>query len=308
MSLAASTRSLQESLGAPPNLPLFDRQMVGEPVAAGPAAHAMVKRRTDTLKPHPSLAKHNYLPKIARLQEIERIPDATFVEPLVITVDGVIIDGHARWLSARHFHVAILPCIVVDLTEAEALQRILQTHRRTQWLNQFCRIRLALDLELWFGEQAKENQRLGGQNRGLSKLTEDRRFDCRGRIAGVAGACTGNVTKVKQLLSPACAPQLIGALVCGEISIHAAWELRKLTVSEQQSALRNRQERKSRQKRLRALVARLPSSARNDSSKVRDLIGCLGRLKGVPDDGKLGAQIDELVGSLEEKFLPTGSP
>jgi hypothetical protein len=306
MTTAAASPHSGTGAALPP-LPLFDQACSSGSSKTGTAAELTPRRRTEELRPHPSVARHNYLPKVARLQAIERIPDATFVEPLLITPDGVIIDGHARWLSAQHHRVAELPCIVLDLTEEEALQRILQTHRRTEWLNAFCRIRLALDLEPWFREQAKENQRCGGQNKAASKLTKDKRIDCRGRIGAVAGVSTGNVTKVKQLLSPACARQLIDALVCGEMSIHAAWKLRTLTISEQQSSLRNRRERKSRQRRLRALVARLPPSAKEETSQVRDLIRCLGGLKGISDDSELGAQIDQVIALLEEKFPPAGS-
>ena len=293
--------------GQAPQQVLFAANPVASPDAEADAVDGVVKRRTDSLKPHPSLARRNFLPRIERLREIERLPDATFIEPLLITSEGLIIDGHARWLSAQHLRVTELPCIVIELTVQEALQRILQTHHRTQWLNAFCRIQLALDLEPWFREQARANQSFGGQRKASSKLTEDGRLDCRRRIAAVAGVSTGNVTKVKQLLSPACATQLMQALACGEVSIHAAWKLRNLSISDQKYELRNGLYKKRRQRRLRQLAARLPSRTDADSSKVRDFIACLRGLRTISGMDSVWTQIDDLISALEEKFPSAGT-
>jgi hypothetical protein len=63
-------------------------------------------------------------------------------------------------------------------------------------------------------------------------LTEDRRIDCRKQIATLADQSTGNVTKVKQILDSPRALRLIEAFRLGEIRIHRAWTLRKLSSSE----------------------------------------------------------------------------
>jgi hypothetical protein len=98
-----------------------------------PSVDRIVMRRTDSLNPHPSLADRGLLPSIERLQQLEKHPHALFKDPLLITKGSIIVDGHARWLSARHLQVMTLPCIECDLSEQEALERILQTQRHTQW-------------------------------------------------------------------------------------------------------------------------------------------------------------------------------
>lgn len=144
-----------------------------------------------------------------------------FREPLLITQDRTILDGYARWKLARQRGQLTLHCIKYDLPEAEALYWLLQKHRRSSGLNAFSRILLAQELEPWLKEQARSNQRVGGQNRGSSKLTEADKLDVRSRIADAAGASAGNVSKVRQLTMHA-SPLLLQALREGEVSIHRA--------------------------------------------------------------------------------------
>jgi len=70
--------------------------------------------------------------------------------------------------------------------------------------------------------RAHANQRHGGLRKGSSNLTEAERLDVRSEIAAAAGVSTGNVNKVKQILTDA-RPELIQALRIGEVSIHRAW-------------------------------------------------------------------------------------
>jgi hypothetical protein len=140
----------------------------------------------------------------------------------MITQDRTILDGYGRLELARRRGRAALPCIAYELTESEALHWLLQKHRRSNGLNDFSRILLALELEPWFKEKARSNQRAGGQNKGSSKLTEAGRLDVRSEIAAAAGVSVGNVTKVKQLKVAATA-EVLQALRSREISIHRAW-------------------------------------------------------------------------------------
>jgi hypothetical protein len=80
---------------------------------------------------------------------------------------------------------------------------------------------LALDLESLFQEKARSNQRLGGQYKGSSNLTETDKLDVRSQIAAAAGVSVGNVSKVKQL-EAAAHSELLQALHSGEVSIHRA--------------------------------------------------------------------------------------
>ena len=167
----------------------------GGPLGTG----QLVTCRLDELRPHSSYVRHHLTVSASRLSALAERGDRAFVEPLMITRDRTILDGYGRWELARLQGRATLPCIEFDLTESEALQWLIQKHRRSNGLNDFSRILLALELEPWFRENARSNQRAGGQNKGSSNLTEASRLDVRSEIARAAGVSVGNVSKVKQL-------------------------------------------------------------------------------------------------------------
>ena len=134
-----------------------------------------------------------------------------------------------------------MECIEHHVSEDEALLWLLEKHRRPDGLNAYCRILLALELEPWFKARARSNQSLGGQKKGSSNLTEADRLDVRTEIARAAGACTGNVTKVKRLVCSA-HPDVQEALRSGSLSIHRAcgWLKKPETQLDQLAAHQNR--------------------------------------------------------------------
>lgn len=268
----------------------------------GEVVPRIVMRGTDTLKPHPSLLKQNLWPTNARLLALEKLGEVIFEQPLLITQENLIVDGYGRWRIACHQKRDTMLCQVCQLTEQEALQRILQTHCRPEWLNAFSRVQLALDLEPWFQKKARTNQSNGGREKGSSNLTEDRRLDCRKQIATLAGVSTGNVTKVKQILDSAGALQLIDALRSGEISIHRGWTLSKLSTREQESALGSRRAKQRRSERLSKLLARHVLKSDPAYAQLHCLARCLAGLKNLPSTTSIGKQIDELITALEQEF------
>jgi len=210
--------------------------------------------------------------------------DLAFQDPLLITRDRLILDGYARWELARKQGRPTLPCIEYDLTEAEALHCLLQRHRRSTGLNDFCRILLALDLEPLLKEKARANQQSGGLGKGLSKLTEASRVNVRSEIAAVAGVSVGNVAKVKDLKMTA-DPELQRALRDREISIHQAWLWRKLAPERQREELRLYRARKGIREYARARAFR---HRRKSSPTVLDVGDLLKRLSGL-ESSELGS-------------------
>lgn len=283
---------------------LFGALEVEPPEVSEQAAPRLVIRATDTLKPHPSLLKQNLWPTNERLLKLAGYGNAIFEQPLLITHKNLIVDGYARWRIARHQQRDTMLCQVCQLTEQEALQRILQSHRRPEWLNAFSRVQLALDLEPWFRERARANQSAGGKEKVSSKLTEDRRLDCRKQIATIAGVSTGNVTKVKQIVDSAGALQLIEALRSREISIHLAWTLSKLSIREQEADLGSRRSKRRRGERLRKLLARHVPKSNAAYAQLHSLARCLTGLKNLPGMASIGKQIDGLIAALEHEFTP----
>lgn len=294
-------------LQAMPHEPAAQQSLFGAPDVAPPdmseqAAPRIVMRATDTLKPHPSLLKQHLWPTNERLLKLAEYGNALFEQPLLITHENLIVDGYARWRIARQQQRDTILCQVCQLTEKEALQRILQTHRRPEWLNAFSRVQLALDLEPWFREKARANQSAGGKEKVSSKLTEDRRIDCRKQIATLADVSTGNVTKVKQILDSAGAAQLIEVLRPGEISIHRAWTLHKLSARERESALGYKKFKKRSGERIRKLLAKHIPKSDPKIGSLRRFGHFLKELKSTPWMGTYWKQIDDLITVIEHEF------
>ena len=115
------------------------------------------------------------------------------------------------------------------MSESEALQNLLQRHRRSSGLNDFHPYTAWLwNSNLCLKAKGRAKQQAGGQNKGSSILTEAARLDVRKEIARIAGVSVGNVTKVKQLTTTAHS-DIIKALREKELSIHRAWLWSKLS-------------------------------------------------------------------------------
>jgi hypothetical protein len=196
----------------------------------------LVTCRVEELRPHASYERHRFAISPSRLSALAEQGEFAFRDPLIITGNRTIIDGYCRRDLARRQGRTTVTCIECDLTDEEALYWLIHRHRRVDGLNAFCRILLALDLELWFREQARVNQSAGGRSKGSSKLTEAERVDVRSETAAAAGVSLGNVTKVKQVMATACT-ELQDALRGGEVSIHRAWLWREMSSENQRRAL-----------------------------------------------------------------------
>lgn len=222
------------------------------------------------LRRHPSYVRHNLAVQAVKLSTLEGLGEVAF-RPLVITRDRLIIDGYARWELAKRQGRPALQCIEYDLTPEESLQWLIQTHRRSEGLNDFLRIELALDLEPSFRKKAKLNQQAGGKGKGLSTLTGAEQVDSRREIARVAGVSSGNVRKVRRVLAEAC-PSLKEAARTREISINRAEKWSQRTQAEQLELLRHLRIERTLRKKARQIVARhvsevLPSSASGSTFK-----------------------------------------
>jgi hypothetical protein len=188
------------------------------------------------LRPHPSYDRHGLSVSACKLASLRARGEQAFLEHIPITRDRIIIDGYTHWELAKELKHPILHCIEYDLAETEALEWLLQKHRRSNGLNDYSRIMLALDLEPELTEKARINKQIGGQQKGLSNLTKADQRHVRSEIAKAAGVSAGNVTKVKQL-NETCVPEIVAALRDKEISIHWAWKLRNETPEDQADAL-----------------------------------------------------------------------
>jgi hypothetical protein len=190
-------------------------------------------RSVEELRKHPAYTEIQLTVSPAQLAEIKRLGELAFKDPLLVTREGVIIDGYARKEYADRLGISTLACVELDIGEEEALRMILSKHRRSPGWNDYNRIRMAARLRDVIRIQARSNQQAGGHFKGSSKLTE---ANVRKEIAAAAGVCEGNVTKVDQLRDSD--PDVLNALASGEIRIHRAWLWRGLTSQQQYQELR----------------------------------------------------------------------
>ena len=214
----------------------------------------LVYRPPDELRPHPT-----YLEICGPISESEVHQTssqlATLVEPLLITIDGLILDGHTQWTEALQLNRSTLACIEYEFGKEEALRFILEKNRRTNRLNDFCRILLALELEPHLRDRARQRQQQGGTVKLSSTLTKADAIDVRAEIARAAGVGAGNVTKVKQLLETVTA-EVRQALRRQEISIHRAWQWRRMGPEKQNQQLWQYRQRKDIRHTVRNLILR----------------------------------------------------
>jgi len=124
------------------------------------------------LRAHGSYARHGLAVPADKLSVVRARGELAFLEPITITHERTIIDGYARWQLAKELKLPFLHCIEYELAETEALEWLLQKHCRSNGLNDYSRIMLALDLEPELTEKARTNKQIGGQHKGWSNLTK----------------------------------------------------------------------------------------------------------------------------------------
>jgi hypothetical protein len=192
-----------------------------------------VIRPIDWFKKHPVYVELQLAVSAAQLATLKRAGMLALKDPLLVTREGIIIDGYARKEYAVGLGISTLPCVEFDIGEDAALRMLLNKHRRSPGWNDYNRIRMGSRLKDFFRARARANQQAGGHFKGSSKLTE---ASVRKAIADAAGVSEGNIAKVDQLLnSPS---EILDALASGEIRIHRAWLWRGLNAQQQQEELR----------------------------------------------------------------------
>ncbi len=251
------------------------------------------------LRPHPSYAKHGLTVPACKLAALRGRGELAFAEFVTITRDRTIIDGYARWELAKQLRRPILHCVEYELSEAEALKWLLEKHRRSDGLNAFSRIMLALDLEPDFTEKARANKQVGGQHKGWSNLTKAEQVHVRSKIAKAAAVSTGNVTKVKQF-KDTCVPEFKDALYNDEISIHWAWKLRNAGSEDQLDALGRLCFQEGLMTEIRQRAAR---RRKRGVSRVQNADEILSRLKELGGEELKAVRVTVLKGLEPEVFI-----
>src|ERR1035438_2328893 len=107
----------------------------------------LVVLQVGELCPHPSYIRHQLSASASHLSALAARGDLAFREPIVVTRNGFIIDGYARWELARRQGRHTILCLEYELSEEDALRWLIQSHRPSRGFSGYCRSLLALDLE-----------------------------------------------------------------------------------------------------------------------------------------------------------------
>jgi len=147
----------------------------------------LVERQVRELRPHPAVTRHRIQPSVRKVSSLAERGETAFRDPLVVTRNNYIIDGHARWHLALITKRETVNCMELQISDEEALVSLLQNQGQSHALNGFLRAVLALELEPWLKAKAKVNQQIGGQLKGSSNLTEADRIEADLPTSAVSG-------------------------------------------------------------------------------------------------------------------------
>lgn len=194
-------------------------------------------------------------------------------ETVFVTREGLIVAGFGRWQLACARNETKLRCFQVQLSPEEALVFTLRHHQpRRGWIA-FIRICVALSLEPWLKQRARQNMRTGGQLKGLTNLSNADRVDVRRQIATLGGTGTGNVNKVKAILRDA-HPHIISALENDLLSIHRAWKWCKLPKAQQKLEFSRFEDTRNERKILQACICASAKPCSNSLEIIAALQDC----------------------------------
>jgi len=208
------------------------------PAALSRSEWRPVVRSPEQLRLHPAMKELGRTGVIDELNDAARLKGHSVPEQVLITTNGTILAGfgHLRLAMLEGWHE--INCIEYPFSEDQALQFILTHHQTRRGWNDFVRICLALKLEPYFQQRARDNMRAGGKYKGLANLPEAQHIDVREEIARFAGVGDRNISNVKTILQTA-HPRLIEALTDGRLRINRAVPWCKLPKAQQVEQVTN---------------------------------------------------------------------
>lgn len=182
-------------------------------------------------------------------QELKQLEESILqngiLNPIIVTKDYVIIDGHNRYAIAKKHNLSI-PIKVMNFANRNDTELwIIKNQFSRRNLSKYERGILALKLKPIIAAKAKENQVLGAEitNTGLSKLTEA--IDTRSEIAKIAGLSSGTITKIETISNEA-NEEIIQQILNGKLSINKAYNSIQMSSSKNKMKLSaNKQYRNS---------------------------------------------------------------
>lgn len=191
-----------------------------------------VVRSPRQLRLHGALEELGATGVMDEFNDAARLKDQFVPVPILVTTNGTILTGFRRWRLALFDDRHEINCIEYSLGEEEALHFIISYHQPKSRWNKYVRICLALRLEPYFQQRARDNMLAGGKYKGSANLPEAHHIDVRQEIACIAGIGARNVSNVKTILDVA-HPRLLEALRDGTLTINRALQFCKLSRAQQ---------------------------------------------------------------------------
>ena len=150
-------------------------------------------------------------------------------QPIVLNQDGVILDGHNRWLICDD--LGIKPEYVTKKfsDKLEETRFVIESNLIRRQLTDFARYEMALKLQPIYAKLSKENMRRGGK--GVSIETPLGRTDH--KVGEIVGLSETKLHKIKKILGRPNNGEVIEALRRGEISVDNAFKNNRVPASVQ---------------------------------------------------------------------------
>jgi len=286
----------------PPFNPTAMSRFEGRPVICSP----------EQLRLHRALEELGWTGVIDEFNDAARLKEQSVPEPILITTNWTILAGIGRWRLAVFEGRHEIHCIEYPLSEQEALQFIIRHHQPQSEWNKYIRICLAMKLEPYFQQRARDNMRAGGKYKGLANLPEAQHINVCQEIARVAGVGARSVSNIKTIRETA-HPRLEEALRDGTLTINRAIQFCKLPRAEQLEQFIRYSEERATNKVIRRTIAR-PKEERAslDVVAVLDALQC----REVREPGSVVVRVDRhnrtivlisqdlLAGLHSQKALP----
>jgi len=180
----------------------------------------LIRRPVNELRPHPAYLMHAVAASTSKIDELERVGSRIFNHPIMVTQDGLIIDGYARWELAKRWKMVTILCLVYEMSPGDALCEFIWAHKPVRGLSKFRLIELSAELQCYTTEEGSLDQ--PPRDRETPPALEScAQLDSVKQRARVVGVSLASVRKVDYVLTHGCA-STIQAARDGRPSIHRA--------------------------------------------------------------------------------------
>lgn len=181
---------------------------------------------------HSEIKKRKLSPTELQLEPLREQWSMIADLPLIVTQDGVVLDGHKRLAIATEKGMTHLRVLMITIPEDQVITRILGNANAQAWLKQFSRLEVAWSLAERIENDRTRHRPSGGRNEHSPKLSKAERLKVLEKIAKVAGASVGSARKVMEIVKRGI-PELIEDLRFRKRSIHSGWKIARLNAADQ---------------------------------------------------------------------------